>query len=100
MTQEFWDEHPSFRLDTCQSCDFVWFDPGELARIQLDYEMSPQGRDAARVQDRLQNMSPEEKEAFEDALAKLPEGDATVASVFGTSLINRFRFFLRELFRD
>ncbi len=99
MQKQSWAEHPSFHLDVCQNCDFVWFDTGELARLQLDFELSDRGQEAARFQDRLKNMTPAEKEEFESALAELPEGDATLASAFGAGLTESFLKLADELLR-
>ncbi len=63
----------SFHIDTCAACKLIWFDGGELARLQLTYEISPQGREAAEFQRRLAEMTPEQKQEFEENLARLPD---------------------------
>ena len=78
---------PAFEIDRCKSCNLVWFDAGELAYLQLHFESTDQAIDASRMQDRHRFMSPERRRAFEKNLARLPEGDATLASVFGRALL-------------
>ena len=61
-----------------------WFDTGELACLQLAYENTPRGQDSGKFQRRHRDMTPAEKEEFARRLAELPEGDATLASAFGS----------------
>ncbi len=37
-----------FCVDVCTQCDITWLDGGELAKMQIDYEASPKGREAAK----------------------------------------------------
>ncbi len=93
MKKEFFKDLASFHTDTCESCELIWFDGGELARLQLCYEMSPQGQDAAEFQRRLREMSPEAKAEFERNLANLPERESAVSGALRESLLRgRFRF--------
>ena len=87
MDKELWKAAASFHIDKCRDCEFVWFDAGELARSQLDYEAKPRSQEALRFQDRHRQMTPEEKRQFAQDLARLPEGDATPASAFGAALM-------------
>jgi Zn-finger nucleic acid-binding protein len=63
----------SFNLDLCDACRFVWLDGGELARLQLAHRISPQGREAAELQRRYREMTPEQRAQLEQNIAKLPE---------------------------
>lgn len=63
---EFW-------IDRCLKCKMVWLDFGELAKIQLIYEFSDQGMEQQQMQDRLQQMSDEDRKALEERIAKLPQ---------------------------
>jgi len=87
MDKELWKESASFHIDKCRDCELVWFDAGELARLQLDYEATPRAQEASRFQNRHRQLTPEEKRQFEHNLARLPEGDATLASAFGEGLM-------------
>ncbi len=61
-----------FHIDLCRRCDLYWLDVGELAKLQLIYEYSEQGRESERIRQRLENMTPEEKAEFEKRIAALP----------------------------
>ena len=76
MDKEKQEEH-SFLFDVCGNCKMVWLDPGEIALLQIDHQSSAQGVESTRFQARLKNMSDSDKEAFEERLSKLPEGDVT-----------------------
>ncbi len=95
MEKELHESQPPFHIDKCSDCDFVWFDVGELERTQLEYEVSPHGMEAARMRERHENMSEEQKEVFAENLAKLPEGDASLVSAFGKGLIGTLTDLLR-----
>jgi Zn-finger nucleic acid-binding protein len=85
-----------FHLDECRDCALVWFDGGELARVQMHYESSPAGRDIAELRDRFHNMPAERREEFERNLAALPAGDASLTSAFGEGLLETLRLFSRR----
>ncbi|HJN09164.1 MAG TPA: zf-TFIIB domain-containing protein [Pirellulaceae bacterium] len=61
-----------FHLDTCQECDHVWFDGGELARWQIDHEQGAQGREEEQMRRRSQMRTPEQKAAAAQRIAQLP----------------------------
>jgi Zn-finger nucleic acid-binding protein len=82
-----------FHLDECRSCDIVWFDGGELARVQIHYEGSAGGRDMAELRERFHNMPAERRAEFERNLAALPPGDASLTSPFGEGLLESLRLF-------
>ena len=83
MNKELWKGAATFHIDKCRTCELVWFDAGELARCQLDYEATPRAQESSRLQTRHREMTPQEQRQFEQNLARLPEGDATLASAFG-----------------
>ncbi|MCA9114731.1 MAG: zf-TFIIB domain-containing protein [Planctomycetaceae bacterium] len=74
-----------FKLDVCHRCDLIWFDGGELALFQLAWEASPQGQESAKMQERHQNMSDEERAQLEADIDALPR-----SSLLG-SLLDAFR---------
>lgn len=76
MRKELLKEPMSFHIDTCGSCRLIWFDGGELARLQLDHEIRPQSKEAAELQRRHREMTPERRAEFEQNLAKLPEAES------------------------
>ena len=82
-----------FRIDKCKDCEFVWLDAGELARSQLNYESTTHAKEAAHFQDRLHEMTPEEKEQFEKDLARLPHVDPSLELLSAAvgELASRFR---------
>ncbi len=100
MDKEIWKGAASFHIDKCRDCRFIWLDAGELARIQLQHESTPRAQEAARFQNRHRQMTPEEKRQFEHNLARLPEGDATLASAFGEGLMESMDGLARAMRRD
>ena len=86
MHKEHWKRLTSFHIDQCRDCELVWFDAGELAHLQLDYEVKPHVQEAVQFQDRHREMSEEEKAAFERDLAALPEAEGTFAGAFREGL--------------
>lgn len=89
-----------FQIDKCSSCDVIWFDPGELARLQLNYQATPRAAEARRFQERHKNMTDEDKEEFESDLANLPPGDASLLSAFGQGLSESWNNFFHRMLRD
>ena len=96
MTKETAQGENVFQIDKCQTCDVVWFDPGELARLQQNYQATPRAAEALRFQQRHQNMTAEEKAEFEEDLADLPPGDASLLSAFGHGLAESWNRFWRD----
>lgn len=66
-------DQDGFITDTCKKCELVWLDEGEIAKVQIAFEFSVVGQQQHRFQDRLKNMTPEEKQIYEDRIASLPE---------------------------
>lgn len=83
-----------FMIDECAKCRSLWLDAGELAKLQLIYEMSDKGMEAKRFQDRLRNMSPADKAEFEERIASLPEEmpGETIGDAAGEVWYSYFRF--------
>ena len=48
MGKEYLTEPDAFHVDYCDPCGVLWFDGGELARLQLTYEARRRGRDRLR----------------------------------------------------
>ena len=67
------DGGESFSIDTCGHCKVAWFDGGELARMQLDYETCDEALDEVDFRERAASRTAEEKEAFEQQLDALPQ---------------------------
>jgi len=86
MHKEYVKKPADFNMDVCPDCDIVWFDGGELARLQLAYENSPKGIDAERSRRRMAEMTLPEWEEFERNLAKLPAGNMSIASIFAEGI--------------
>lgn len=63
----------TFAIDRCRKCKLFWLDAGELAKLQLIFETSQAGLERERIRQRLENMSPAQKAAFEARIASLPE---------------------------
>ena len=63
----------SFHIDKCRDYEYVWFDAGELARLQLDFEATLQGQEAAYFQEQLRNMTPKETQQFAIDLGKFQD---------------------------
>lgn len=80
-----------FVVDRCVGCEWVWFDPGELAQLQIKYEETARGQDAARFRERLRQMTPEQQRRFEFFLSALPQGDSSLASAFGDGVTESLR---------
>ena len=68
------DKRPdeSFQIDVCSKCQMVWFDGGELAKFQLDYESSAKAIDQLERQQLAQSLDGERKEELEQRIAAMP----------------------------
>jgi Zn-finger nucleic acid-binding protein len=73
MDKQWIRDPASFLLDKCEACDLWWFDAGEIARYQLAYQISAQGREAAEMQERFADMSDERKEELARNIQRLPQ---------------------------
>ncbi|MEE3369688.1 MAG: zf-TFIIB domain-containing protein [Planctomycetota bacterium] len=74
----------SFQLDICRQCQVIWFDGGELAKLQLDYESSIKAIDQLERQQLAQSLSGERKEQLEQRIAALP----MASNSLGAHLVN------------
>jgi len=84
-----------FHIDRCRDCDHLWLDKGELAKLQVAFEYSEKGEEAERFRQRLANMSPQEKTAFQRRVDSLPEEHISEEIAFGLL----FDFWLNPLRR-
>lgn len=71
-----------FFIDICEDCDSVWFDGGELAKLQLDFEGSAQAIEAFAFERRSRERTPEEKRAFEEQVRQLPLSSSGLSQFF------------------
>ncbi len=60
-----------FHIDECRNCDHVWFDGGELARLQLAFESKQQTIELNQMRERLQSMTDAERAEYEDRISQL-----------------------------
>ena len=88
-----------FSIDRCNKCRLFWLDSGELAKLQVIYEFSPRGEEMFRFQDRLKNMTPQEKLDYEERMAKLPRENIAADIVKGVA-VNMFTGRYRYGYRD
>jgi len=59
-------------VDDCNQCGMTWFDPGELAEVQLAFEARAQTSELNGFRDRLvENMTDEERSEYEQRIARL-----------------------------
>lgn len=58
-------------VDDCDQCGMAWFDPGELAEVQLAFEARSQTAELNEFRDRLENMTDEERAEYEQRIAML-----------------------------
>ena len=72
-------------VDICQNCKTFWFDPGELALVQLAYEAETPSIESEELKKRLNDLelSPERKAMFEKNLSKMRKGGASEAIMDG-----------------
>ena len=73
------------QTDICRSCQLVWLDGGELALLQLGYQVKSRFIDAQEFRRRMRELeaSPERKARFEEDLAKLPEAKDPLEQALG-----------------
>ena len=81
------DTDNEFFLDACRDCNVVWFDGGELARLQIQYESSMKALDTYAFQQKAQNRTEEQEEEFQRNLAALPKRANWLKSLFQESLL-------------
>ena len=81
-----------FFIDVCKKCRLIWFNGGELAKLQLDYELSDKAIQELEWRIQAASRTPEEKAEFERTLANLPHAHTGVlgqlmAAIQGVVLI-------------
>ena len=76
-----------FYLDVCRNCNVVWFDGGELARLQIQYESSTKALEAFAFQQKAQHRTKEQEEEFQQNLAALPKAEHWLISAFYEKLL-------------
>ena len=81
------DTDNEFFLDVCRDCNVVWFDGGELARLQIQYESSMKAIEAYAFQQKAQKRTEEQEEEFQRNLAALPKRNNWLESLFQESLL-------------
>ena len=59
------------QLDECKSCGISWFDAGELAKLQLEFESRSQTVELNSMRERLATMDEAERNAYEQRIANL-----------------------------
>jgi len=96
------DKEFGFLIDECERCDLTWFDPRELALVQLVYESNPQRVEMNAFRERLKNMTAEERAEYEKRISKLKDLGGPLQQAFseaGRELW--FRYILdRRTYRD
>ena len=75
MHHRTWEGVARLEVDLCPACMLIWLNPGELARAQLNYEETPQAKEALKFKTRHTHMTPEERQEFEENIARLPTGN-------------------------
>jgi len=77
----------SFSVDVCRQCDITWLDAGELAKIQIDYEQSPKGREARKRYVSYAELDDAEKEEFIRTMADaVPDQASSYAAAFADAV--------------
>ncbi len=71
-----------FFLDVCRDCNVAWFDGGELAKLQIQYESSMKAIEAYAFQQKAQHRTEEEEEEFQQNLAALPTAENPLKAAF------------------
>lgn len=61
-----------FHIDVCKACRLIWFNAGELAKLQLNYELSDKAIEELEMQVQAASRTSEEQAEFERTLADVP----------------------------
>ncbi len=93
MDKESVSKNPPFRIDRCDGCEMVWLDPGELAKLQLKLEASPQTQELNRMRERLETMTEEQRQEHETNLSKLSNEEFLVGLVNEGMRLGHYRNF-------
>lgn len=76
------DDGSHFFIDVCPECDSVWFDGGELAKLQLDFEASAQAVEAFAFEQRARERTPEEERALDEQINRIPLSNTGLPQFF------------------
>ncbi|MFK7770280.1 MAG: zf-TFIIB domain-containing protein [Mariniblastus sp.] len=83
-----------FHLDECSNCDSVWFDGGELAKLQLAFEGKSQTQEINKMRERLENLTEAQKKVYEDRIANLDDKGSQMSQVVtGATAELAFQFY-------
>ena len=66
----------SFFLDVCRECNQVWFDGGELAKLQMEFEQSAKAVEEFAMKERLESRTEEQRAEFKERVAQLSESQS------------------------
>ena len=84
-------------IDDCKQCDTTWFDPGELAALQLAFEQRPQTAESNKFRDRLENMTEAERAEYEQRIAKLRDlGTPMEQALRGAAVELSYQYIMRS----
>jgi Zn-finger nucleic acid-binding protein len=76
-------------VDVCTSCQFIWFDAGELARLPPPKHLSPEAEQLVhKLEADLERDQPRTSVAIADALRRPVSGDALLKAFFAGNLIS------------
>ncbi len=70
------------KLDYCKSCSLIWFDGGELAKLQQGYETTAKAMQIRAIRQRSMafEADPERKAKFAENVAQAPDGPESLLS--------------------
>ena len=86
-----------FFVDDCPQCEMSWFDGGELAALQLLFEIKPQTVELNAMRDRLKNMTEDERKEYEANIAKLQDlGSPMGQAIRGASFELAIKYWRRS----
>ena len=86
-----------FFVDDCSQCEMSWFDGGELAALQLLFEVKPQTVELNAMRDRLKNMTEDERKEYEANIAKLQDlGSPMGQAIRGASFELAIKYWRRS----
>ena len=78
----------SFFLDVCRECNQVWFDGGELAKLQMEFEQSAKAVEEFALKERLESRTDRERAEFEERVAQLPDSPSALRAAWFDSWAN------------
>lgn len=83
-----------FQTDECGNCDFVWFDGGELAMLQIGFEANPQTQEVNKMRNRLESMTTAQRREYDERIANLVDkGSPMEQAVRGATFELTYRFY-------